>query len=79
MGPEGGEGGGTVVAGGTPEQVAEVAVSHTGRYLKKVLAQHGYLDVPALPEPAAPAGEGAASSNGKKRAGRSRKTAAAAG
>ncbi|MCQ9366836.1 excinuclease ABC subunit UvrA [Brevibacterium sp. 91QC2O2] len=33
MGPEGGRGGGTVVATGTPEQVAQVAESHTGRYL----------------------------------------------
>jgi excinuclease ABC subunit A len=37
MGPEGGDKGGTVVASGTPEQVAEVPASHTGRYLKKVL------------------------------------------
>jgi excinuclease ABC subunit A len=34
MGPDGGDAGGTVVAVGTPEQVAEVAASHTGRYLK---------------------------------------------
>jgi excinuclease ABC subunit A len=33
MGPEGGEGGGRVVAEGTPEDVASVAESHTGRYL----------------------------------------------
>ncbi len=37
MGPEGGDGGGTVVAKGTPEQVAKVKESHTGRYLAKVL------------------------------------------
>lgn len=37
MGPEGGDGGGRVVAVGTPEEVAEVAASHTGRYLKKCL------------------------------------------
>jgi len=37
IGPEGGAGGGTVVAKGTPEEVAEVEKSHTGRYLKKVL------------------------------------------
>ncbi len=37
MGPEGGSGGGTVVAEGTPEQVAEVAASHTGRFLKPIL------------------------------------------
>ncbi len=37
MGPEGGEGGGTVVAEGTPEQVAKVEASHTGRYLGRML------------------------------------------
>jgi excinuclease ABC subunit A len=37
MGPEGGSGGGTVVTCGTPEQVAECAASHTGRYLKRLL------------------------------------------
>ncbi|MGI3184048.1 excinuclease ABC subunit UvrA [Nioella aestuarii] len=37
IGPEGGDGGGTVVAEGTPEQVAEVEASHTGRYLKPML------------------------------------------
>ncbi len=38
LGPEGGEGGGRVVAQGTPEQVVACAESHTGRYLKSVLA-----------------------------------------
>ncbi|MAC81283.1 MAG: excinuclease ABC subunit A [Rhodobacteraceae bacterium] len=37
IGPEGGDGGGTVVATGTPEEVAEVEASHTGRYLKPML------------------------------------------
>ncbi|MEK7622160.1 MAG: excinuclease ABC subunit UvrA [Patescibacteria group bacterium] len=37
LGPEGGTRGGQVVAQGTPEQVASVAVSHTGEYLKRVL------------------------------------------
>ena len=37
IGPEGGDGGGTVVAEGTPEEVAEVETSHTGRYLKPML------------------------------------------
>lgn len=37
MGPEGGEGGGTVVTAGTPEEVAEVQGSYTGQYLKKYL------------------------------------------
>jgi excinuclease ABC subunit A len=38
LGPEGGDGGGRLVASGTPEEVARVAESHTGRYLKRVLA-----------------------------------------
>ena len=37
MGPEGGDGGGLVVAEGTPEAVVEVAGSHTGSYLAKLL------------------------------------------
>lgn len=37
MGPEGGKGGGTVVATGTPEQIAKVEKSHTGRFLKEEL------------------------------------------
>ena len=37
MGPEGGDGGGTVVIAGTPEEVAAHAASHTGRYLKRLL------------------------------------------
>ena len=37
MGPEGGDNGGTVIACGTPEEVAQVPQSHTGVYLKKVL------------------------------------------
>ncbi len=45
LGPEGGEGGGMVVATGTPEQVAEIEASHTGRYLRATLAEgrsHAY-------------------------------------
>ena len=38
MGPEGGDGGGTVVTTGTPEEVAAVPESYTGQYLKKYLA-----------------------------------------
>jgi excinuclease ABC subunit A len=37
LGPEGGSGGGEIVAQGTPEQVAQSAPSHTGHYLKKYL------------------------------------------
>ncbi|MDG2908765.1 MAG: excinuclease ABC subunit UvrA [Acidimicrobiales bacterium] len=38
LGPEGGRGGGAVVAAGTPEEVAAASESHTGRYLRHVLA-----------------------------------------
>jgi len=39
MGPEGGDGGGTVIACGTPEEVAENTQSYTGQYVKKYLKQ----------------------------------------
>ena len=39
MGPEGGSGGGTVVASGTPEEICEVEASYTGQYLKKYLQE----------------------------------------
>jgi excinuclease ABC subunit A len=79
LGPEGGDGGGRIVAVGTPEQVAEAPGSHTAVYLKKVLSQHGYLDghrpagpaQPTLPVETEPA------TNGKRRAnGAARKPAA---
>ncbi len=38
LGPEGGSGGGSVVASGTPEEVAKVDASHTGRFLKRILS-----------------------------------------
>ena len=37
MGPEGGAGGGTVIAAGTPEEVAKVKESYTGQYLAPIL------------------------------------------
>ena len=37
LGPEGGDGGGTIVACGTPEEVAKVPASHTGQFLAKIL------------------------------------------
>ncbi len=41
LGPEGGDGGGDIVAAGTPEEVAENPASHTGRFLKPIL-ERGY-------------------------------------
>lgn len=40
MGPEGGDAGGTLVAEGTPEQVAKVKGSYTGHYIERILAAH---------------------------------------
>jgi len=37
LGPEGGDGGGTVIATGTPEEIAEVEESYTGYYVKKII------------------------------------------
>ena len=37
LGPEGGDRGGEILAEGTPEEVAQVAESYTGQYLKKIL------------------------------------------
>ncbi|WP_423830812.1 hypothetical protein, partial [Staphylococcus epidermidis] len=37
LGPEGGEGGGTLIATGTPEEIAQNNGSYTGQYLKPVL------------------------------------------
>jgi excinuclease ABC subunit A len=39
LGPEGGDGGGRILAAGTPKQIARVAASHTGRFLKPLLAR----------------------------------------
>ncbi|MEK9578567.1 MAG: hypothetical protein VW008_04375, partial [Aquiluna sp.] len=38
LGPEGGSGGGEIVAQGTPEKVAKVAASHTGKFLAELLS-----------------------------------------
>ena len=39
LGPEGGDGGGTVVAYGTPEKVAQCEDSHTARFLREMLSE----------------------------------------
>ena len=44
LGPEGGEGGGEIIASGAPEQVAQLAHSHTGRYLAPVIGKHGDIE-----------------------------------
>lgn len=52
MGPEGGNGGGLVVAEGTPEQVAGVPASHTGKFLREVLGADRISDAASVPAPA---------------------------
>jgi excinuclease ABC subunit A len=47
LGPEGGAGGGRIIAEGSPDDVSDVAASFTGRYLKPVMAAHGKRNTPA--------------------------------
>jgi len=68
MGPEGGDGGGRVVAAGTPEDVAAVPESYTGGYLKKLLRRRPLGAKAGGAKKAAGAGTGAAA--GAKRGGR---------
>jgi excinuclease ABC subunit A len=78
MGPEGGSRGGTVVAEGTPEEVAEVAASHTGAFLKPILEGRAAQQPPAprsAPAKKAPAKKAPA----KKATSRKRSTSTTAG
>jgi len=59
LGPEGGAGGGRVLATGTPEQVAEVESSHTGQYLRQVL-ERGRRPLAAQAVPASAQAQAAA-------------------
>ena len=56
LGPEGGSGGGQIIAQGTPEEVAAVADSHTGRYLQTALAGGTAATLAASKKPAKAAG-----------------------
>ncbi|MGH3712107.1 MAG: excinuclease ABC subunit UvrA [Micromonosporaceae bacterium] len=67
LGPSGGSGGGTVVAAGTPEEVADVAESHTGQFLRQVLKLDGDAN-----------GNSRAVARARKANGKPRKRAAAA-
>ncbi|MEM9726331.1 MAG: excinuclease ABC subunit A, partial [Pseudomonadota bacterium] len=69
LGPEGGDGGGEVIACGTPEDVAAEPRSHTGRYLREILtegrsarAQASLKPAVASPQKRARAGAGASKS-----------------
>mgnify|MGYP002623072878 CR=1 FL=1 len=72
LGPEGGDGGGQIVAMGTPEEVAKVKASHTGRYLAEALKRHGERSKAQAPKRKAAAAEAparkATRKNGRKRA-----------
>jgi len=71
LGPEGGDGGGQIVAAGTPEDVAKVKTSHTGRYLAEALRRHGARSTSASRQKAAAAQTPTAKTtkrNGKKSA-----------
>jgi excinuclease ABC subunit A len=79
MGPEGGEGGGTIVAQGRPAEVARVEASHTGHFLARYFDEHGW---PQEPGPAVEpeTGKAAATKPVKKAAAKAapaKKTAAA--
>ncbi|MCC7253951.1 MAG: excinuclease ABC subunit A, partial [Hyphomicrobium sp.] len=65
LGPEGGDGGGRIVAQGTPEDVAAVKESYTGRYLKDLLARRSSRAGGAQ---TSRAGAQTKSGNGKKQA-----------
>ncbi|MEM9706162.1 MAG: excinuclease ABC subunit UvrA [Pseudomonadota bacterium] len=68
LGPEGGDGGGEIVAAGPPETVAAETRSHTGRFLKDVLENHG-VEIDATPKrPARKATKKATSRARKKKA-----------
>jgi excinuclease ABC subunit A len=50
IGPEGGDAGGEIIASGTPEDVAKVARSYTGQYLKALLKKSPLRRAPAAAE-----------------------------
>lgn len=74
MGPEGGSGGGKVVAQGTPEQVARVEASHTGRFLAEILDQHPPVPV-AKAEKAKGSAQGTAATSSTARSAKARRAA----
>ncbi|MEM8623225.1 MAG: excinuclease ABC subunit A, partial [Pseudomonadota bacterium] len=43
LGPEGGDGGGRIIGNGTPEDIATLPESHTGRYMRDILAAKGRI------------------------------------
>jgi excinuclease ABC subunit A len=68
LGPEGGDGGGTIVAAGSPEDVVKVKESYTGQYLKPVLARNKAAPSGRLPERESDGASKKAKAVGKKQA-----------
>ncbi|MBA0050430.1 excinuclease ABC subunit UvrA [Streptomyces sp. AJS327] len=77
LGPEGGSGGGTLVAEGTPEQVAGLPASHTGKFLREVLGSR-VSDATQPTRAGDGAGRGGARKSGAKKASASAKGSAKA-
>ncbi len=69
LGPEGGAGGGAIVAAGTPEQIAECKTSHTGRALARHLAASGSAKGPILAQTNWRTGRSKSSSRKSKQSG----------
>ena len=67
LGPEGGDGGGHIVAAGTPEQVAGCAASHTGRYLQRLLTNTNVRTIVEPHEPPDPGKQGRTDPRGDSR------------
>ncbi|WP_329036297.1 excinuclease ABC subunit UvrA [Streptomyces sp. NBC_00178] len=76
MGPEGGSGGGLVIAEGTPEHVASVPASHTGKFLQDVLGADRVADA-TVPAARRPAGKAAAKTAVAAKTATARRTATA--
>jgi excinuclease ABC subunit A len=67
LGPEGGDGGGMIVASGTPDEVAKVKASHTGRYLAQALKRHTERSAAQKPKQKAVAAEAPAPKTARKK------------
>ncbi len=78
MGPEGGNGGGSVVAEGTPEEIAAVTASHTGKFLRDILGDFSDASPSSPSSQAAPAKAAKAAATATKAPAKAARTAAKA-
>jgi excinuclease ABC subunit A len=67
LGPEGGDGGGRILAVGTPEKISQAPESFTGRYLAKVLTKPNVRTILTPDEPGSPDDERRADARGNSR------------